>query len=148
MANWPALSVQYIWSIWGNFPLYTGPVFPEYFTHTDPHSGPSSIPPLAPADLSQLCSWFLHHVPFKIIPIAPNMVIYTYCMYVVGATDVRTYFQNLSNFVLCYPVSQKVLCCPKDCSDFDFFDWMEHNTPDMDANVSPNHICNRCCSIF
>jgi hypothetical protein len=72
----------------GQFSLYTGPVFPEYFTHTDPDSGPSSIPTLAPADLSQLCSWFLHHVPFKIMPIAPNMVIYTYCMYVVGATDV------------------------------------------------------------
>jgi hypothetical protein len=25
---------------------------------------------------------------------------------------------------------------------------MEHNTPDMDAKVSPNHICNRCFSIF
>jgi hypothetical protein len=27
----------------GQFSLYTGPVFPEYFTHTDPHSGPFSI---------------------------------------------------------------------------------------------------------
>ncbi len=42
--------------------------------------------------------------------------------------------QNLSNFVICYPVSQKVLCYPKDCSDLDFFDWMENNTPDMNAN--------------
>ncbi len=73
------------------FSLYTGPVFPEYFTHTDPHSGPSSIPPLASTDLSQLCSWFLHHVPFKIMPIAPNMVIYTYCMLSVPKGIVRQF---------------------------------------------------------
>jgi hypothetical protein len=71
----------------GQFSLYTGPRISGIFY---PYRSPlrSIFNPLAPADLSQLC--FLHHVPFKIMPIAPNMVIYTYCMYVIGAIDVRT----------------------------------------------------------